>query len=320
MQKIITLTMNPAVDKDTSVAGVVPNKKLRCAMPTYYAGGGGINVSRAIKKLEGESLCLYVAGGSTGTHLQQLVSDENIEQKVIEIEGWTRENLSVTDTNANLQYRFGVPGPSVTEAEWRKVLEQVDDSIEEGDYLIASGKLPLGIPNDFYVQVAEIVARKKGRFVLDTSGEALLPSMKADIFLMKPNLGELSTVLGLKSISAMELEDLSKKFLSENNCEVLVVSLGAKGAFWATKKEMEHIPAPTVHQQSTIGAGDSMVAGMVNYLREGNPLGDAVKYGVACGTAATLHPGTQLCKKEDADKLYQWIKNNCVKKKLTKLT
>ena len=307
MNKIVTLTMNPVLDKDTTVAGVSPNKKLRCTSPEYYAGGGGVNISRALKKLGGSSLCLYIAGGPTGSHLQQLLSNEGIEQKVIPIEGWTRDNLSVRDTITNLQYRFGVPGPNVTEEEWQEVLQAVEASIEENDYLVASGKLPLGIPSDFYLRVSKIVARKKGRFILDTSGEALLPSMEATIFLMKPNLSELSIMCGVASVSVLDLESLSQKLLKDHSIEVLVVSLGAKGAFLATNGIMEHIAAPTVHQKSTIGAGDSMVAGMVLSLIKGHSYGNMVRYGVACGTAATLHPGTQLCNKEDADKLYKWL-------------
>ncbi|MFC2148301.1 1-phosphofructokinase family hexose kinase [uncultured Eudoraea sp.] len=314
MNKIITLTMNPVVDKDTSVAGIVPNKKLRCKAPAYYAGGGGINVSRALKNLGFESLCMYLSGGPMGIHLQQLISNNNIEQKVVPIEGWTRENLSVTDTNTQLQYRFVVPGPIVKKEEWKGVLILLEEILQKDDFLVASGKLPPKMPTDFYVQVSKITDKKEAKLVLDTSGEALLPSMKANIFLMKPNLGELSTILHVASISAMELEPLAKRLLEEISCKVLVVSLGAKGALWATKNEIEYIPAPTVHQKSTIGAGDSMVAGMVFSLTHGKSLGEAVKYGVACGTAATLHPGTQLCNKEDADKLYEWIENNTVKK------
>ena len=322
MQNIITLTMNPVVDKDTWVAGLMPNKKLRCASPNYYAGGGGINVSRALKKLGGESLCMYLAGGPPGEHLQQLVSNENIGHMVITVEGWTRENLSVTDTNTQLQYRFGVPGPIVKKEEWQRVLTLLEENLQQDDFLVASGKLPLGVPTDFYVQVSKITDEKEAKFVLDTSGEALLPSMKANMYLMKPNLGELSIIMGVTSISAMELESLAKKFLEKHSCEVLVVSMGAKGALWANRKEMEHIPAPTVHQKSTIGAGDSMVAGMMFSLQKGKSLGEAIKYGVACGTAATLRPGTQLCNKEDADKLFEWIVKNTVKKakKIPKLT
>lgn len=314
--------MNPVVDKDTHVAGIVPNKKLRCAPPEYFAGGGGINVSRALKKLGDKSLCVYLAGGPTGDHLQQLITQENIGQKVISIEGWTRENLSVTDTNTQLQYRFGVPGPHVKKQEWQRILTFLEANLEQDDLLVASGKLPPGVPTDFYVLVSKITDRNKSKFVLDTSGDALIPSMKANIYLMKPNLGELSTVMGVTSISAVDLESLAKSFLEQFSCEILVVSLGAKGALWGQGEDLEHIPAPTVHQKSAIGAGDSMVAGIIHNLLKDKSLGEAIKYGVACGTAATLHPGTQLCDKEDADKLYTWVVNNTVKKekKRSKLT
>jgi len=305
--------MNPVVDKDTYVAGIKPNAKLRCISPIYYAGGGGINVSRAIKKLGGESLCVYVAGGLTGSHLQQLISDDAIKQEVIAIEGWTRENLSVTDTITNLQYRFGVPGPNVKEDEWQNVLKLLEEHLHKDDFLVASGKLPPGVPTDFYVKVSKITDRIRAKLILDTSGVALLPSMKANIYMMKPNLGELSILCGVDFISTIELETLTKRFLKQNNCEVLVVSMGPKGALLSTNDITEYILAPTVQQKSTIGAGDSMVAGMVMSLLKGKSLIDMVKYGVACGTAATIHPGTQLCNKADADNLYKWIKENTVK-------
>ncbi len=315
MQKTITLTMNPVVDKDTSVAGIVPNKKLRCAAPMYYAGGGGINVSRALKKLGGSSLCVFLAGGPTGTHLRQLISQEEMAHKAIEIEGWTRENLSVTDTNTQLQYRFGVPGPKVDKDELNSILAYLEEKVNYNDFLVVSGKLPLEVPPDFYVEISKIADNKKAKFILDTSGVALLPSMKANIYLMKPNLGELSTIMDVPSISVIELETLAKKFLETYKCKVLVVSLGAKGALLAHESGIEHIPAPTVHQKSTIGAGDSMVAGIIYSLQTNKSLSEAIKYGVACGTAATLHPGTQLCNKEDADKLYEWVLKNTVEKK-----
>ncbi|SHF29915.1 6-phosphofructokinase 2 [Arenibacter palladensis] len=306
-KKIVTLTLNPVIDKSVSVAGISPNTKLRCTSPTYDAGGGGINVSRALKKLGKESLCMYLAGGPTGEHLHQILDKAGINQLVVPIKGWTRDNLAVTDTTTNLQYRFGVPGPQVAKEEWETLLIELEKNLEEGDYLVASGKLPPGMPDDFYVLVAEIAKSKKVRFILDTSGEALIKATKSKVFMLKPNLGELSTLCGVTSISAMELEPLAKKFLEEHDCEILVVSLGPKGALLATKDLIEHIPAPTVLQKSTIGAGDSMVAGMVVSLLKGKTYSEMVKYGVACGTAATMHEGTQLCNKDDAENLYKWI-------------
>ena len=173
-KRVITLTVNPVIDKSVSVAGISPNTKLRCTAPTYDAGGGGINVSRALKKLGFDSLCMYMAGGPTGEHLKQLLDKDDIEQLVIPIKEWTRDNLAVTDTTTNQQYRFGVPGPHVEKKEWEAILKQLEQYLEENDYLVASGKLPPGMPDDFYVQAAAVARKKKVRFVLDTSGEALI--------------------------------------------------------------------------------------------------------------------------------------------------
>jgi len=308
MARIITLTVNPAVDKSTTVEGIAPDIKLRCTEPTFDAGGGGINVSRAIHKLGGSSLCSYFAGGPAGTYLKQLLNEQNIEQSITPIEGWTRENLAVTDTTTNQQYRFGMPGPSVKDVEWQNALKQLELQLNKGDYLVASGKLPPQMPDDFYVKVGCIAEKKEARFILDTSGEALMKAAKSHIYMLKPNLAELGALCGVPSITDLDLKTLAKQFLKNHDCEILVVSLGPKGALLATKNEMVQVPAPVVHQKSTIGAGDSMVAGMVMSLIWERSLSDMVSYGVACGTAATMHQGTQLCIKEDADKLYDWIK------------
>ncbi|NHF59674.1 1-phosphofructokinase family hexose kinase [Flavobacteriaceae bacterium TP-CH-4] len=307
MEKVITLTVNPAVDKSTSVAGIKPNSKLRCDPPVFEAGGGGINISRVIKELGGTSLCMYLAGGATGSRLKEMLTEADILQQIIPTSGWTRENLAVTDTTTQQQYRFGMPGPVIQEEEWRQTLDHLDEILVEGDYLVASGSLAPGIPTDFYAKVATLAKRKKVRFVLDTSGEALIMGAQAGAFLLKPNLGELSALCGVTSISSIDLEPLAKQFLAENPCELMVVSLGPRGALLVTKEYTEYISAPTIHPQSTIGAGDSMLAGMVLGLAKGKSFREMAKYGVACGTAAAMSPGTQLCKKDNVEELYQWI-------------
>jgi 6-phosphofructokinase 2 len=307
MKRILTLTVNPALDKSTSVSGVVPYKKLRCEVPIYEPGGGGINVSRAIKKLGGSSISIYLSGGPTGAYMKTLLDMEGIVQKIRVIQEWTRENLAVTDTINEQQFRFGMPGPKVQDAEWQGVLKELQLLLREDDYLVASGSLALNIPDDFYARVAKIVRDNKAKLVLDTSGEALDKGAKAGVFLLKPNLGELSSLCGVSSITTQNLEPLALKFLKEHNCTAMVVSMGPKGAMLVTAKGIEHILAPTVHHVSSIGAGDSMVAGMVLRLANGDSFRNMAKYGVACGSAATMTPGTQLCVKEDVDGLYHWM-------------
>lgn len=310
MKRIITLTVNPAIDKSTTVASIKPNSKLRCTAPIYEAGGGGINVSKVVKELGGESLCMYLSGGPTGKHLENLITDLDITQHIIPIEGWVRENLAVTDTSNNQQYRFGMPGPALAENEWRNTERILESTLSKDDFLIASGSLCPGMPTDFYAKVAAIAQGKKAKLILDTSGEALILGAKGGAYLIKPNLNELATLCGVDSISFLELESFAKIFIKENSCEMIVVSLGAQGAMMVTKDKAITIPAPVVHQKSTIGAGDSMVAGMVYNLALGKSMIETVQFGIACGTAATITEGTQLCKKKDVDELYTWILAN----------
>lgn len=310
MKNIITLTVNPIIDKSTTIDGIRPNIELKCTSPIFRAGGGGINVSLAIRKLGGKSLSIYLAGGPNGLRLQNLMEAEGISQEVIVLRDLTRDYLSVMDIATELEYRFGIPGPFVIEKEWQESLNKIENHLQEGDYLVASGKLAPGIPDDFFVKVAGITKQKKARLILDTKGEALIQAIKAEIFLFKPNLAELSAVCGVNSISFSELETLAVNFLERHSCEVMVVSLGAKGALLVSQQEVAYIHAPVVRQKSIIGAGDSMVAGMALSLLANRSFIEMAQYGVACGTAATMRSGTQLCQKEDVDKLYEWIKSH----------
>ena len=310
MNKIITLTVNPAIDKSTTVQGIRPNSKLRCNTPVFEPGGGGINVSRVIQELGGTSLCMYLAGGPTGTHLQNQLTDLNIVQQVIPIDGWVRENLAVTDTMNNEQYRFGMPGPIVQESEWKNTLVQLDAILSENDFLVASGSLSPGMPADFFAQVSKIVKKNKAKYILDTSGDALIKGANEGVYLLKPNLSELATLCGLNEISYVEFEIVAKNFIKNNPCKILVISMGPKGAMIVADNKIDYIKAPIVFQKSTIGAGDSMVAGMVLALAQGKSIHEMASFGVACGTAATMTEGTQLCKAKDVKELNIWILEN----------
>lgn len=306
--KVVTLTLNPAIDKSASVKGIRPDSKLRCSKPVYHAGGGGVNVSRAMHKLGGDSLCVYMAGGSTGDMMQNLLEEEGIQQHVVRVQDRTRENFVVVDTTNNQQYRFGMPGHEVTEDEISTLLETMQQLCKKADYVVASGSLPPNAPKDIFARIARIAKDNSARCIIDTSGEALIEAANEGVYLLKPNLGELSALSQRETVTALEQEELAHQLIEEGKCEVVVVSLGPRGAMLVTKQQnVEYVPAPTVHKKSTVGAGDSMVAGMVLRLAQDHPLKDVVMYGVAAGTAATMNEGTGLCKKDDTEKLYQWI-------------
>jgi 6-phosphofructokinase 2 len=305
MPKIITVTFNPTIDKSTSIAALMPEKKLQCSAPRFEPGGGGINVARAIKKLGGEALAVYPAGGYSGKFLNELMAREGVTVHAVQTKSHTRENLIVFDKSTGLQYRFGMPGSQVLEDEWRQLLTDIEKSGAE--YIIASGSLPPGMPDDIFGWIAEIAKKINAKLVVDTSGEALKKAVDKGVFLLKPNLGELSSLVGKEEVSHESVDEIAKEIISRNCCQAIIVSLGSAGARLITKEEVIQVIPPVVKRLSTVGAGDSMVAGVILSLSRGMDLKEAMKYGVACGTAATLNPGTELCKLEDVEKLYKLI-------------
>ena len=305
--KITTVTVNPALDKSTHLRGLVPEQKIRCDAPRYDAGGGGINVSKAIARLNGESLALFTAGGPTGEMIKELLLKEGIEVDAITVQNWIRESFVAVDDNTNSQYRFGFPGAALSELEKEMVLEKVKAIAT--DFLVLSGSLNEGLPTDFYKQIAEIAKKSNIKVIVDTSGESLQKVLETNVYLIKPNVGELAKLVGVDRLEMEEVNDAAKKIIAQGSAEIIVVSLGPQGAALITKDSYDYVPAPNVAKKSTVGAGDSMVGGMVWALSQNKSLPEVLRWGVACGSAATMNEGTQLFKIEDANRLFEWLKS-----------
>lgn len=310
---IVTITLNPAVDKSTSAEKLVPEKKLRCAAMQSEAGGGGINVSKAIQELGGESLAIFPSGGMNGKLVEQHLQEKGINFKAIPIGHETRENIVVRETSTNVQYRFVMPGAELSGEETAACLQALQELPHAPTLIIASGSLPPGVPDDFLGQLAAASKKLKARFIADTSGKPLLLAAQQGVFLLKPNMSELCSLVGKSFLELEEVDDAARSVINKGECEAMVVSMGPAGAMWVTHDEQEHVPAPVVKKQSTVGAGDSMVAGIAWMLQEGKSLREAVHFGVACGTAATMNVGTQLFKKTDVWRLYEWIQKQVKK-------
>lgn len=307
MLTITTLTANPAIDGSTSVPYVLPDRKLRCRPPRHEPGGGGINVARAVKRLGGDAQAWFPVGGPGGELLRRLLDAEDVRQMAVPVAGWTRENLNVFEEVSGRQFRFCMPGPSLREDEWQALLTGLERLDPPPDFLVASGSLPPGVPSDFYARLA-VGAREKGsRVVLDTSGEALAPAVEQGVYLLKASLREFQTLMGERNVDEASLIRAAGVAIERGWCEVLVLSLGAGGALWRTASDGERLAAPTVRVRSSVGAGDSMVAGIVVSLAQGHPLRDAVRFGVAAGAATVMNPGTELCHREDVERLYRQV-------------
>jgi 6-phosphofructokinase 2 len=223
----------------------------------------------------------------------------------------TRENLIVVDESSNAQYRFGMPGPVIKESEWQQCLDILMKSTGV-EYIVASGSLPEGVPDDIYGRLAGVAKKIKAKVIADTSGEPLRHLIKEGLFMIKPNIGELSSLHGVEELNEEDACEAAREIINKGGCEVMAISMGPRGAILVTKDEIFSSPSPNVRKKSTVGAGDTMVAGMVLSLVKGRPWQEVLQYGIAAGTATTMNPGTELCKKEDVERLYAKLKGKKV--------
>lgn len=188
-QSVLTITLNPCIDKSSRVKGIVPERKLRCEAPQYEPGGGGINVSRALKRLGVAPETLFTSGGRTGKLLEELLHKEELHILSLPVGNETRENFIVVDVLNNQQFRFGFPGPSISEDEQLHVLKAIEDIGSFPEITVISGSLPENVKPELIRDIIWICKRKNSKVIVDTSGKSLETAVNEGVFLMKPNLG-----------------------------------------------------------------------------------------------------------------------------------
>lgn len=300
---ILTVTLNPCIDKSSTIDVMKPESKLRCTEVVHEAGGGGINVSKALKKLESPSIALFPAGGNNGNMLCSLLKEDGLLFHAVDTKVETRENWIVWETSTNNQYRFTFPGRAVMEETIKTLIEHIRSFSPA--YIVASGSLPPGLPDYFYGLIVKTASAVGAKCIVDTSGPALQALKGKRTYLIKPNLNELCQMTGVKQLSQEEVPQAARQAIADGYAEIMVVSMGAQGAWIVSAENKYHCMAPSVTKKSTVGAGDSMVAGITHMLQKGRPLNEVIRFGVACGTAATMNEGTQLFNRNDADLLFQ---------------
>lgn len=305
--QIVTLTVNSALDISTAVDKMLPEIKLRCEAPHYDPGGGGVNVARVIKRLGHEALAIFQSSGSSGAMIEKLLQTEGVPNQPLATKEWTRESITVFDKASSQQYRFVMPGPTLSQQECASFYQAIQDLPTKPEFVVASGSLPPGAPLTFYADLAKLAKELNFKLIVDTSGPSLASAVEQGVFLIKPNLKELSALTGKEEVIQEEQEAMAMQLIESGKCEIVAVSLGARGAMLASKEGIEYATPPTVTVRSTVGAGDSMVAGMVLALAQNWNYKQVLRYGVACGTATTMNTGTTLCRKEDVDHIFQLL-------------
>ncbi len=303
--RIITLTLNPAVDLACEADSVQPTRKVRTTTEQFDPGGGGINVARVVNELGGESLAVLMAGGATGQFLRELLDREGVACRVVPVAGLTRISVAIRERSSGLEYRFVPEGPAVSDAEWHALLEALAEF--DGDWLVVSGSLPRGVPEDFYARLAALAASRHQHFVLDSSGAALKAALGKGITLMKPSLREFEGLVGHEVSDPCEQDAEAVRLAREGAARLVVVSLGAAGAVMASGSGALRLPAPKVQVCSAVGAGDSFVAAMTLGLARGLPAEDAFAWGIAAGSAAVMRYGTAHPQRSDIELLHDQI-------------
>lgn len=302
---ILTVTLNPCIDKSSRVEKLKPESKLRCAEVVNEPGGGGINVSKALQKLETSSVALFPAGGHNGNMLCSLLKEEGIVYHAVDTKVETRENWIVLETSTNNQYRFTFPGREVMEDTIRALVDHI--RAFSPSFVVASGSLPPGLPDYFYGLIVKNAAAVGAKCIVDTSGPALQALKGKHAYLIKPNIGELCKMLNVEWLDKEEVPDAAQQAIRDGFAEIMVISMGPLGAWLVSSDKRYFVEAPPVEKKSTVGAGDSMVAGITYSLQKGKTLREAIQFGVACGSAATMNDGTQLFNRADAERLYTII-------------
>lgn len=301
--EIVTLTMNPALDVSTAVAQVTPTHKLRCEAAQNHPGGGGINVARVVHRLGTPCLALFPSGGITGQAISTLLAAEGVPFRTVAITGESRESFSVHEQETGQDYRFVLPGPQLREIEWRTCLAELQSLRTPPRYLVASGSLPPGVPDDFYAQLAHLCQQQGSHLVLDTSGTPLQAGLTAGVYVFKPSLRELQALTGLDLGTSSQRVQAARTLIHQGLTQILALSLGEEGAMLITASQAWYAPALSVNIASTIGAGDSFLAGLIWSLNQHHPLEHAFACAMAAAAAALLSRGTALCAPPDVQRL-----------------
>ncbi|WP_296424712.1 1-phosphofructokinase family hexose kinase [Yoonia sp.] len=306
MPAILTITLNPSIDFATSVAQVKAGPKLRCAEPRIDPGGGGVNVARAIAQLDGQSTALVAVGGPNGTALLALLAAEGIPTHPVPIKAETRQSFAVTDTGNNKQYRFVLPGPTLSPEETSSILDHAFAAVNPGDYVVLSGSQPGGVPIDFPAQLCRRLTPKTDRVILDTSGPVLahvIAHPASGLHVLRIDQNEARDAAGNPLSTAHDSVVFARGLVARGVAQIIVTGRGAEGSIMVSEDQHIFCHAPKVPVVSKIGAGDAFVGALTLHMARGCSPEHALRWAVAAASATITTEGTALCTLSDVRRL-----------------
>lgn len=300
---IYTITLNPALDKTVEIPSLTVDSVNRIISLRTDPGGKGINVSKVIQKLGGESIAAGILAGNTGHAVHATVESMGIKTAFRFVSGETRTNLKVIDPVNHTNTDLNEPGITISEDVLKELLAELLSGIRNNDIVVLSGSLPKGAPEDTYAVWGKACKKAGAKVILDADGELLKSGLAASPYLIKPNHHELSELMGEKLEKPKELEKAARSLMVQYDIVKIVVSMGGAGALFVTRDESIYAEGLKVPVKSTVGAGDSVVAALAMSERSGESTENTVRLSIACGAANVMCSGTQAAEYETVKRL-----------------
>ncbi len=300
---ILTLTVNPALDRITTVDRLVFEDRAYIESTTEAAGGRGINAARVLTSFGAKAIAITTSGREVGRKFEERLQADTFGKEIVKIRNGIRINLTISDRQG-LSIKLNERGPVLSQGEQDKLLKATEKLLPESSWLMLCGSLPPAMDNHFYTKLLKVATKHKVETLLDTDGEALLHGLEGHPTIVKPNQSEAERLLNTALITRSQLIEAVQR-IKGLGAKSVVLSLGSRGAVAATSSEgVLEITPPAVDALCPIGAGDAMSAAIVWSLDRGDSLGDALRWGVAAGTASALLPGIELANLEQTRKIY----------------
>lgn len=304
---IVTLTMNPALDQTAWVERLMPGEVHRVLDTQLDPAGKGINVSRMAHRLGWPTIAFGFIAGETGNIVEKALESEQVQHHFVPVAGNTRVNTTIVDRSTQLATSFYAPGPSVPADAAHTLATLVRFWMQGGRVLVLAGSLPPGIAADTYARQVRAAKAQGVKVILDSDGSALREGLAALPDLIKPNVAEAERLLERKLTGLTAIRDAARE-LAAPGIRTVVISMGAEGALCVEGNRTWRVHPLEVKRKSTVGSGDSMVAGLAVALARGAPIDEGLRLGTAAGAATAMTPGTALGSPEDVAKLLPQVR------------
>jgi 1-phosphofructokinase family hexose kinase len=304
---IITVTLNPAIDQTLVVPRFVAGDTIRVKSSRFDPGGKGINVSRVVQELGGQSVAMGFAPGGLGRYIEQTLEGQGIDTDFVHTRGETRTNITILDEGRHMHTILSDPGPTIDRESVATLRRRLKRRLHAGDWLVLAGSIPPPLTGEIYAELIHQAAEMGAHTVLDADGVALQAGAGALPDIVKGNRRELERLLG-RHLDDETSTLAAAKDVRKTGVHTVVVTRGREGAVAMTEEECLRGVAPRVRAVSAVGSGDAFLAGVVLTLSRGEGMEDAMRLGIAAGTAAVLTLGTELCHRREVDILLPRVK------------